>query len=61
MTVLPNIYDAQQLREFAAASDSPELTADELSRIAELYGRNFGVEEPPMKFKGTMERPEVHA
>jgi len=61
MTILPNIYNAEQLREFAAASDVPALTHDELARIAELYGRNFGIEEPPMKFKGTMERPEVHA
>lgn len=42
-SVLPNIYDAGQLREFAAASDTPPLTADELSRLAELYERNFGV------------------
>ena len=61
ITVLPNIYDSEQLREFAEASDVPALTSDELSRIAELYESNFGVEEPPMKFKGTMERPEVHA
>jgi len=56
MTVLPNIYDREQLREFAGAVDTPPLTAGELVRIADLYARNFGVEEPPMKFKGTMER-----
>ncbi|MBV8074027.1 MAG: aldo/keto reductase [Candidatus Eremiobacteraeota bacterium] len=54
MTVLPNIYDREQLREFAAASAAPKLTADELERIAELAKSNFGVEEPPMNFKGTM-------
>ena len=42
-SVLPNIYDPEQLREFAAASDTPALTADELSRLADLYERNFGV------------------
>ncbi len=42
-SVLPNIYDAEQLAEFAAASDTPELTRDELSRIAELYADNFGL------------------
>ena len=56
MTVLPNIYDRAQLVEFAKASESPALTADELERVSELYARNFGIEEPPMDFKGTMER-----
>jgi aryl-alcohol dehydrogenase-like predicted oxidoreductase len=54
MTVLPNIYDMDQLREFAAAPDTPMLTRDELTRIAELEKANFGVEEPPMQYKGTM-------
>jgi aryl-alcohol dehydrogenase-like predicted oxidoreductase len=59
MTVLPNIYDGEQLREFAAASDSPPLDRDELARVASLYKQNFGIEEPPMSFKGTMSRDEV--
>jgi aryl-alcohol dehydrogenase-like predicted oxidoreductase len=54
MTVLPNIYDREQLVEFAGASDTPALTAEELARVAELAKTNFGVEEPPMKYKGTM-------
>lgn len=56
MTVLPNIYDREQLIEFAKASDAPALTADELARISELFATNFGIEEPPMKYKGTMSR-----
>ena len=56
VTTLPNIYDAEQLREFAAASDKPDLSADELQRVDELAARNFGVEEEPMAYKGTMER-----
>ena len=44
-SVLPNIYEAEQLREFAAAPDTAELTQEELSRIAELYERNFDVEK----------------
>ena len=55
MTVLPNIYDREQLVEFAKAPDAPALTAAELDRIAALYAENFGIEEPPMAFKGTME------
>jgi hypothetical protein len=55
MTVLPNIYDRAQLEEFAAGSDAPALTPDELQRVDALYKENFGIEEPPMAFKGTME------
>lgn len=61
MTVLPNIYDRDQLVEFANAPDAPALTKDELDRIAELYAGNFGIEEPPMAFKGTMTREASHA
>ncbi len=55
---LPNIYNQEQLKEFAAAPDSPELTPGELLRIAELSRENFGVTEEPGKFKGTMELAE---
>jgi aryl-alcohol dehydrogenase-like predicted oxidoreductase len=58
MSTLPNIYDRDQLREFAGAPDTPALTADELARVAELTATNFGVEEEPMKYKGTMAPPE---
>ena len=44
-STLPNIYDEEQLEEFAAAPDTPDLTADELSGIAELYENNFGLQE----------------
>jgi aryl-alcohol dehydrogenase-like predicted oxidoreductase len=57
MTVLPNIYDAGQLREFAGACDAPALTTAEKERIAGLAATNFGVVEPPSKYKGTMEMP----
>lgn len=42
--ILPNIYNAEQLREFAEASDKPDLTADDLARIQELYANNFYLE-----------------
>jgi aryl-alcohol dehydrogenase-like predicted oxidoreductase len=42
-TVLPNIYDEAQLKEFAEAPDKPDLTAADLVRIRELYQQNFGV------------------
>jgi aryl-alcohol dehydrogenase-like predicted oxidoreductase len=44
VSTLPNIYDEEQLEEFAAAPDAPDLTEEELSRIAELYENNFGLE-----------------
>jgi aryl-alcohol dehydrogenase-like predicted oxidoreductase len=54
MSVLPNIYDREQLAEFARAPETPRLNAEELARIAALAKTNFGVEEPPMNYKGTM-------
>ena len=44
ISTLPNIYDDEQLDEFAAAPDTPDLTDDELARLAELYEDNFGLE-----------------
>ena len=43
-TVIPTITSEAELLEYAGAADVPELSADELARIAELYGRNFDVE-----------------
>lgn len=57
MTVLPNIYDREQLHEFAAAPDTPRLTAAELARIAELRTTNFGVGPEENRYKGTMTPP----
>jgi len=54
-STLPNIYNEEQLIEFAKAPDCQPLTADDMARIEELYSENFGVEEAPAKFKGTME------
>lgn len=56
ITTLPNIYDGAQLDEFAAASDLADLSENDMRRVAELAARNFGVEEEPMSYKGTMER-----
>lgn len=40
-SVQPNIYDAEQLEEFAAAPDLADLSSDDLARVAELYAQNF--------------------
>jgi aryl-alcohol dehydrogenase-like predicted oxidoreductase len=42
---LPNIYNAAQLAEFAAASDKPDLSAADMARLTELYDNKFGLEQ----------------
>jgi aryl-alcohol dehydrogenase-like predicted oxidoreductase len=56
VTTLPNIYDVEQLREFAETSDKPDLSSAQMDRVADLSARNFGVDEEPMSYKGTMDR-----
>ncbi len=51
-STLPNIYNEEQLVEFAKAPDCPSLTADDMVKIEKLYSENFGIEEAPPKFKG---------
>ena len=45
VSVLPNIYDAPQLAELVAATDTPLLSADELRRLTDLYNSDFGLEQ----------------
>jgi aryl-alcohol dehydrogenase-like predicted oxidoreductase len=56
VTALPNVYDDEQVAEFAAASELPELSRDQLRKIHDLDAANFGVEEEAMKYKGAMTR-----
>ena len=42
---LPTVTDVDRLREFAAAADMPDLDAQTLARIYELYESDFGLEE----------------
>ena len=42
--VLPNIYNEAQLQEFAGAAEVPDLTADEVRQVNDLYARNFDLE-----------------
>jgi len=59
MTVLPNIYDREQLHEFALAPETAMLTEPELARVAELAKSNFGITEEAMNYKGTMSYADV--
>jgi aryl-alcohol dehydrogenase-like predicted oxidoreductase len=43
VSALPNIYNEEQLLEFAAASEHAPLTDAEMESIHELYERNFDV------------------
>ena len=43
ISALPNVYDESFLEEFAATSDVPDLTTEELARIDALYQANFGL------------------
>ena len=45
VSTLPNIYDEEQLEEFANAPETPDLTEEELAHIEELYENNFGLEK----------------
>src|SRR6059058_3495468 len=60
-STLPNIYNEEQLIEFAKAPGCPSLTADDLAKIDNLYSDNFGLEPEEQKFKGTMELPKETA
>ena len=49
-SVLVTATEKEQLEEFCAVSEMPELPADELARVAELYDDNFGLgEKDPLK------------
>ena len=43
-SVLPTITDAEQLREFAAASETKDIPEDSLQLVMELYERDFDLE-----------------
>ena len=60
-SALPNIYNEEQLVEFSKAPECPPLTSEDIVRIDDLYADNFGIEEEPPKYKGTMELPKESA
>ena len=45
VSTLPNFYGKEQIEEFATAPDTPDLTPEEHSHIAELYKNDFGLEK----------------
>jgi len=57
LSVLPNIYNAEQVTEFAATSECPPLDDADMERIRELVASHFGLEPEEHKFKGEMVMP----
>ena len=49
ITTLPNIYNEEQLVEFATASDKDDLTQEEIDRVDALFDENFYLEPAPAK------------
>ncbi len=47
-TVLPNIYGEEQIEEFAAAVEKPDLAPEDLQRVAELYDKGFSLDTAPV-------------
>lgn len=45
-STLPNIYNDEQLVEFAGAPDKADLTGADMAKLAELYSHNFYVQQP---------------
>ncbi len=43
LSALPNIYDEEQIHEFAAASEHSPLNDAEMEKIQEMYVRNFDI------------------
>lgn len=57
LSALPNIYGTEQIEEFAAASQAPLLSEEEMEWVDQQYGRNFDitpyVEEAEQALAGT--------
>ena len=58
LSVLPNIYNEEQVREFAATTDCPPLSHEDMERVRELVSKHFGMEPEEHKFKGEMPLPQ---
>ncbi|MFD1684001.1 aldo/keto reductase [Halobellus litoreus] len=43
-TVTPTFHTKEDITEWAAASEVPKLSEEELARVAELYADNFGID-----------------
>ncbi|MCH8351453.1 MAG: aldo/keto reductase [Chloroflexi bacterium] len=51
VSVLPNFTNLEELREYAAAPETPDLTEWERSRLEDLWQNAFDLEEPAREFR----------
>jgi aryl-alcohol dehydrogenase-like predicted oxidoreductase len=57
LSVLPNIYNSEQIAEFAATSECAPLEESDMQRIRELVSSHFGLDPEEHNFKGDMKLP----
>lgn len=51
VSVLPNFTNLEELREYTAAVEAPDLTSQEQSRLDDLWQNRFYLEEPEPQFR----------
>ena len=51
ISVLPNFTNLEELKEYTGASETPDLTSEELSRLDDLWQNDFSTEEPARQFR----------
>ena len=51
VSVLPNFTNLDELREYASAPETPDLTEEEQSRLDDLWENAFDLEEPVREFR----------
>ena len=51
ISVLPNFTTLEELQEYAGATDTPDLTGQELSTLDDLWQNDFNTEEPAPQFR----------
>ena len=51
VSVLPNFTNLDELRDYTAATDAPDLSSEEQSRMDDLWRNGFDLEEPVPQFR----------
>ena len=51
VSVLPNLTTLDELREYTAATEAPDLTQEELRRLDDLWLSGFDLEDPAPQFR----------
>ena len=51
VSVLPNFTTMDELREYTSATEAPDLTGEELSRLDDLWLHEFDLEDPAPQFR----------